>query len=87
MLGDMDAPSAPVRRRTGGRSELVRASVAKGVLSLLAEGRSDQDALGLATGMVERVVAASLGRDELDLIGSREGWLGAGPLAVETLMI
>ena len=36
-----DEGRRPARRRTGGRSEAVRASVAEAVLSILREGRSD----------------------------------------------
>lgn len=69
-------------RRAGvphGTGDLMTALVA----GLWAEGRADRDVLGLATAMIERVVAASLGRDELELLGSRQDWLKARPAAVE----
>jgi pyridoxine kinase len=48
-------------------------------------GGRDEDLLARATAAVACVVEASLGRDELDLIGTQEAWSHAPPLPVDVL--
>lgn len=49
------------------------------------EGRGDAEALSLAVGAIEAVVAASEGRDELALLASRTAWMSPLPASVERL--
>jgi pyridoxine kinase len=51
-------------------------------LARLLRSRTPLDALARAIGSVETLISASLGRDELDLIGSQDEWVDAKPWPV-----
>ena len=55
------------------------------VLGHLLNGESATAALGRAAAAVEAVIAASAGRDELELAASRDTWANAAPLPVRRL--
>jgi pyridoxal/pyridoxine/pyridoxamine kinase len=46
---------------------------------------SEKESLARATTAVACVIEASVGRDELDIVGAQEAWSGAEPLVVEKL--
>jgi pyridoxine kinase len=55
------------------------------MLAHLLRSRTPPDALSVATGGLEAVIDASMGRDELDLIGAQDRWASPPPWPVEML--
>lgn len=60
-------------------------ALAAAFLAARSAGRPVPEALGAASGAIDTIVAASLGRDELQLVQARDAWTTAPPAAVSPL--